>query len=130
MKTKLYDKRDASSLPTVNFPFLCSNIQATPAYGVYISQLLRYSRAYSSYYDVFGRGLLLKRKPLNQEFQMVKLKSSLRKCYEHHHELVYRYGITVLQMISDMFPKSKLQSPFLFMNVTYRISLFTGFVII
>jgi hypothetical protein len=28
--------------PIVNFPFLCSNIPAAPAYGVYISQLIRY----------------------------------------------------------------------------------------
>ena len=40
---------------------------------------------------------------LKQEFQMVKLKSSLRKFYGRYHELVDRYGITVSQMISDMF---------------------------
>ena len=37
LKTNLYDKRDHFSFPIVNFPFLCSNIQAAPAYGVYIS---------------------------------------------------------------------------------------------
>ena len=42
-------------------------------------------------------------KLLNQDFQMVELKSSLRKFYGRHHELVDRYGITVSQMISDMF---------------------------
>ena len=41
------------------------------------------------------------RKLLNQYFQMVK--SSLSKFYGRHHELVDRYGITVSQMISDMF---------------------------
>jgi hypothetical protein len=33
----------------VNFPFICSNIPAAPAYGVYISQLIQYSRACGSY---------------------------------------------------------------------------------
>ena len=103
LKTKLYDKRDDFSFPIVNFPFLSSNIPAAPAYGVYISQLIRYSRACISYHDFLDRGLLLTRKLLNQEFQMVKLKSSLRKFYGRHHELVDRYGITVSQMISDMF---------------------------
>ena len=103
LKTKLYDKRDDFSFPIVNFPFLSSNIPAAPAYGVYISQLIRYSRACISYHDFLSRGLLLTRKLLNQEFQMVKLKSSLRKFYGRHHELVDRYGITVSQMISDMF---------------------------
>jgi hypothetical protein len=48
---KLYDKRDDFNFPIVNFPFLCSNIPAVPAYGVFISQLIRYSRAYGSYQD-------------------------------------------------------------------------------
>ena len=47
--TKRYDKRDDFNLPIVNFPFICSNIPAAPAYGVYISQLIRYSRAYGAY---------------------------------------------------------------------------------
>ena len=79
--SKLYDKRDDFSFPIVNFPFLCSNIPAAPAYGLYLSQLLRYSRACFSYHDFIYRGLLLTRKPLNQEFQTAKLKSSLSKFY-------------------------------------------------
>ena len=59
----------------VNFPFLCSNIPAAPAYGVYISQLIRNSRACGSYHDFLDRGLLLTRKVLNQGFLVVKLKS-------------------------------------------------------
>jgi len=43
LRTKLYDKRDDFNFPIVNFPFLCSNIPAAPAYGVYISQLIRYN---------------------------------------------------------------------------------------
>jgi hypothetical protein len=42
-KTKLYDKRDDFTFPSVNFPFIISNIPASPAYGVYISQLIRKS---------------------------------------------------------------------------------------
>ena len=40
LRTKLYDKRDDFNFPIVNFPFICSNIPATSAYGVYISQLI------------------------------------------------------------------------------------------
>jgi len=36
-------------------PFICSNIPAMPAYGVYISQLIRYSRACVSYQDFLER---------------------------------------------------------------------------
>ena len=51
LRTKLYDKRDDFNFPIVNFPFIFSNISAVPAYGVYISQLVRYSRACGSYQD-------------------------------------------------------------------------------
>jgi len=88
LKTKLYDKRDDFNFPIVNFPFICSNIPAAPAYGAYISQLVRYSRACGSYQDFLDRGLLLTRNLLNQGFLLVKLKSSLRKCYGRHHDLV------------------------------------------
>jgi hypothetical protein len=38
LRTKLYDKRDDFNFSIVNFPFICSNIPAAPACGVYISQ--------------------------------------------------------------------------------------------
>ena len=37
--TKVYDKRDDFNFPIVNFPFLCCNIPASPAYFVFVSQL-------------------------------------------------------------------------------------------
>ena len=80
----------------------CNNIPAAPAYGVYISQLIRYSRACGSYLDFLDRGLLLTRKLLNQGFLLVKLKSSLRKFYGRHHDFVDRYAISVSQMTTDM----------------------------
>jgi hypothetical protein len=103
LRTKLNDKTDDFNFHIVNFPFICSNIPAVPAYGVYISQLIRYSRACGSYQDFLDRGLLLTRKLLNQGFLLVKLKSSHRKFYGRHHDLVDRYGIPVSQLTTDMF---------------------------
>jgi hypothetical protein len=54
-------------------------------YEVYISQMIRYSRACGSYQDFLDKGLLLTRKLLNQGFLLVKLKPSLRKFYGRHH---------------------------------------------
>jgi hypothetical protein len=65
--------------------------------------LIRYSRVCGSYQDFLDRWLLLTRKLLNQGFLLVKLKSSLRKFYSRHHDLVDRYGISVSQMTTDMF---------------------------
>ena len=62
LRTKLYDKKADFNFSIVNFPFKCSNIPAAPASGVYISQLIRYSRACGSYHDFLDRELLLTRK--------------------------------------------------------------------
>ena len=103
LRTKLYDKRHDVTFPIVNFPCMCSNIPAASAYGVYISQLIRYSRACGSYQDFLDRGLLQTRKLLSQGFLLIKLKSSLRKFYGLHHDLIDRYGISMSQMTTDMF---------------------------
>jgi len=106
LRSKLYDKRDDFNFPIVNFPFICSNIPAVPAYRVYISQFIRYSRACGSYQDFMDRGLLLTRKLLRQGFLAIILKSSLRKFYGRHHELVDRYEVSVSQMTQDLFSLS------------------------
>jgi hypothetical protein len=38
--TQFYDEKDDFNFSIVNFPFLCSNILISPAYGIYISQLI------------------------------------------------------------------------------------------
>jgi hypothetical protein len=49
LRMKFCHKRDDFNFPIVNLPFICSNIPAVPAYGIYISQLIRYSIACGSY---------------------------------------------------------------------------------
>ena len=73
LTTRLYDKRDDFNFPTVNFPFLSSNIPSAPAYGVYVSQLIRYARPYSNYQDFMERGKVLTTKLLRQGYQKTKL---------------------------------------------------------
>jgi hypothetical protein len=104
LSTKLYDKRDDFTFPIVNFPFLCGNIPAAPAYGVYISQLDRYSRACGVYRDFLDRAWLLTDKLMRQGYVAKRLKSSLLKFYGCHQDLVDRYETTVSQMQTDVFP--------------------------
>ena len=49
LRTKLYEKGDEFNFLIVNFPFKYSNLQAVPAYGVSLSQSMRYSRTCGSY---------------------------------------------------------------------------------
>ena len=44
-----FDKRDAFYFDIFNFPDLSENIPTAQAYGTYISQLIRYSRACHNY---------------------------------------------------------------------------------
>ena len=106
LNTKLYDKRDDFNFPIVNFPFLSSNIPSAPAYGVYISQLIRFARACEQYRDFLDRANRLTSKLLSQGFVAPRLKSSLQKFYGRHHELVDRYGKSISDMKLDLFPES------------------------
>jgi hypothetical protein len=56
-----------------------SNIPASPAYGVYISQLIRYAMASSNYSDFLKRHLHLRNKLLDQGYEKIGLIRSLKK---------------------------------------------------
>ena len=47
LHTSIDDKRDYFNFHITKFPFLSSYILSSPAYGVFISQLIQYNRACS-----------------------------------------------------------------------------------
>jgi hypothetical protein len=55
---------------------MCSNIPAYPAYGVYISQLIRYAWASSNYSDFLKRHLHLRNRLLDQGYTKRKNKGN------------------------------------------------------
>ena len=86
LTTSLYDKRDDFDFAIVIFPFLCSNIPLSPAYGVYISQLIRW--VCFAYEDFSKRGKLLTKKLMLQGYHESRLKSLFRKFYGRYNDLV------------------------------------------
>jgi hypothetical protein len=58
---------------------MCSNIPASPAYGVYISQLIRYARASSNYSDFLKRHLHLRNRLLDQGYKKIRLIRHLKR---------------------------------------------------
>ena len=95
--TRLYDKRGDFDFPIVNFPFLDSNIPASPVYGVFISQLIRYARACTTYKDFLSRGSLLTVRLLQQGYQHPRLKACLKKFYGHEpHKMGWLLSLTCL----------------------------------
>ena len=87
MRTSLYDKRDDLTFHNTNFPFLSSNILSSPAYGVFISKLIRYVWACSSYECFILRAARLLSKLLGQGYVTERLKSSLMKLWGSHQTL-------------------------------------------
>jgi hypothetical protein len=69
-----------------------SNILLSPAYGVYISQLIRYARACSTYDQFLSRGRLLIYKLMLQGFLHSRLMSAFRKFYGRYNDLIYNYN--------------------------------------
>jgi len=94
--------RDNFTFPVVNFLFISSNIPVSPAYGVYISKIKRYSRACAQYSGLLDSAQLLTQKLLKQGYVAPRLKSSLRKLYGGHRKLVDRYEISISQMTMDL----------------------------
>ena len=71
--SSLYDKRDDFNFHITNFPFLSSNIPSLPAYGVFVSQLIRYARACSSHECSILRAMRLSNKLLGQGYVKERL---------------------------------------------------------
>jgi len=95
IKNDSFRQRDDCNFLIVNFPFICNNIPAPPACGIYISQLIQHSRACNSYHNVLDRGCLRTRKLQNEGCLLVKLKPLLRKIYGRHHDLVSRWPVAI-----------------------------------
>ena len=102
LRTSLYDKRDHFNNHITNFPFLSSNIPSSLAYGVFISQLIRYARACSSYECIIVRAARLSSKLLRQVYVMERLKSSLRKFYGRYGGLIKHCEVSLSQMLHDI----------------------------
>jgi hypothetical protein len=99
LSTKIYDKRDDFNFKIINFPNMCSNIPASPLFGVYISQLIRYARASSNYSDLLKRHLYLRNRLLDQGYKKIRLIRSLQKFIFRYQDLVEINSVPTETMI-------------------------------
>jgi hypothetical protein len=107
LSTKICDKRDDFYFKIINFPNMCSNIPTSPAYGVYISHLIRYARASSNYSDFLKRHLFLKSRLLDQGYTNIRLIPSLKKFIFRYQDLVEIYSVSAETIINDGFSYSE-----------------------
>ena len=69
---------------------------------MFISQLIRYARACSSYECFILRARRLSSKLLKQGYLVERLKSSFRKFYGRYGDLIEQYGVTLSRMLNDI----------------------------
>ena len=74
--TAVFDKRDGFNFHIVNFHHMDSNMPSKPAYGVYISQLVRIGHICDSYKSFFTRHHQLTCRLVKQGFLYDKLVTS------------------------------------------------------
>jgi hypothetical protein len=103
LSTNIYDKRDGFNFKIINFPNMCSNIPTSPAYGVYISQLIRYAGTSSNYSDFLKRHLYLRNRLLDQAYNKIRLIRSLKKVIFRYQDLVEKYSVSAETIINDGF---------------------------
>ena len=120
LRTTLFEKRDDFNFVIVYFPFIWSNISTAPAYGIYISQLIRYSRTCGCYKDSLDWGLLLTRK--------LRTKRSCWLSWSHYFESCMVGTMTWLTLWNicvtndhEMFHLQTFPGPFLIHDLARRV---------
>ena len=127
LHTSIYDKRDDFNFHITNVPFLSSDIPTSPAYGVFISQLIRYARACSLYGCFILRATRLSNKLLEQGYVKERLKSSLRKFYGRYGDLIKQYEVSLSQILNDILWPDHIQWQPPTDQTLYRTRPFTEF---
>ena len=75
----------------------------------FISQLIRYARACSSYECFILRAVRLSKKPYRQGYVKERLKSSLMKFYGRYGDLTKQYEVPLSRMLHDILEDDHLQ---------------------
>ena len=105
VEAKIFDKRDDFDFDIVNLPFLHCDVPRSTSYGVYISQLIRFTRVSSHVDDFNTRKKVLTAKLLRQGYRYHKIRKAFSKFYRRQFDLVSKYDVglktLLLQSLSE-----------------------------
>ena len=99
VSSKIYDKRDDFVFDIVNFTFLDGDIPRRPSYGVYISQLIRFTRVCSHVDDFKTLNKCLTAKLLKQGYRYHKLRKAFPKFYCRHYDLISKINVGLKSLL-------------------------------
>ena len=121
VSTKIYDKRDDLDFDIVNFPFLDDDVPRRTSYGVYMSQLIRFTKASSNLSDFNCRNKALTAKLLSQGYRYFKLRKAFSKFYRRHSALVEKYSVSLKTLLQQ-----GISEPEFYGDLLYRFRQIVG----
>lgn len=99
--TSLYDKRKVFNFQIINYPFLCGNVPRRQSYGVFLSQIIRFSRVCMIYQSFINECRILTSKLLRQGYRKETMKLYFNK-FAHVCQRIYDKDIfTIKEDIFD-----------------------------
>ena len=98
----MYDGRDDFGFPVAGFPFLCGGVPSSPAYGVFVSQLIRCCGACGDYRDFLCRCRLLAAGLVSQGCRTPRLGACLKEFYGRCRHLIDHCEISVSGIIGGL----------------------------
>ena len=103
--------------PIVNFPWLSGDVPRLPSYGIYISQLVRFSRCCTSVLDFHSKNLQITSKLLTQGYRYYKLRKTFGKFFRSYSELLSKFGDISFQ---EYLPKG-ISHPVSYGDLVYKL---------
>ena len=97
--TSVYEKRDDFGFPIVIFPLLSGDVPRLQSYGIYISQLVRFARCYTSISGFNSENLqiICTSKILTQSYRYIKLRKAFGKFFPSYFDLSSNLGVISFQ---------------------------------
>ena len=121
VSTNIYDKRDDFDFGIVNIPYLDGDVPRRTSYGVYISQLIRFTRASSNLNDFNCRNKALTAKLLRQGYRYFKLRKAFSKFYRRHSALLEKYSVSLKTLLQQ-----GISEPEFYGGLVYRFRKIVG----
>ena len=116
--TKIYDKRDDFDFEIVNFPFSDGDVPRSTSYGVYISQLIRFARAFSHVTDFNTRNKLI---TLKRGCLYFELRKTFSKFYRRYYDLISKLQVKLKSLL-----RQGLSEPEIYVDLVYKLKKIVG----
>ena len=100
---KSFDKRNGFGFEIINYPDIRGNIPKKPAYGVFISQLVRFCSINKRVHHFKRNVSVLVKKLLLKGFSGVRLWSKFRQYCQKYLQVWSKFGVNIIQDFQKLF---------------------------